>query len=80
MFGGSSLKQVAAVFTGIKVGRYASPHYSFYHTFNYAKPNLDAMHVAYCCADVLFTLAAFLQKKGATLYPPLTLQQLRLHL
>lgn len=80
MFNGSSLKQVAAVFMGVKAGRYAAPHHSFYHVFNYPKPGLDVTHIAYCCADVLFTLAAFLQKNGATLYPPLTLHQLISHL
>lgn len=78
MFGGSSLKQVSAFFMGVKAGRYASPHHSFYNAFNYPKGQLNKMHASYCCADVLFTLAAFLQKKGATLYPPLTMQQLTL--
>jgi len=62
LYNQTGLKNVAAFLMGVKGGRYEKPHYSFYKQFS-CSGILNAEHIAYAVADVLFTLWAYQQKE-----------------
>ena len=74
LYNHTGLKSVAAFLMGVKGGRYEKPHFSFYKQFTCCGI-LNAEHVAYAVADVLFTLWAYQQKElsiSAAAAPTLT--------